>query len=225
MMATRIVSMNLGNTNCFVLQDKGTILIDAGGPKQAKKFKKELDKASIKPEDIKLMLITHGHFDHIGSAQEIKEMTGAKIAMHEADKANLEKGEVQFPPGVTGWGRFIMSILNRLKSMIEFPPSSVDIVLKDEEISLDEYGIPGRVIPTPGHSAGSVTVLLDTGEAFVGDMAMNGLPMRFGPGLPIFAVDLPKLKESWKALLDKGAKTIYLSHGKPISADVIRKEL
>ena len=224
-MATRIVSMNLGNTNCFVLQEKGTILIDTGGPKQAAKFKRELDKASIKPEEIKLILITHGHFDHIGSAQEIRSMTGAKIAMHEADKENLEKGQVQFPPGVTGWGRFLMSILNRLKSMIRFPSSPVDIVLKDEEISLEEYGIPGRVIPTPGHSVGSVTVLLDTGEAFVGDMAMNGLPMRLGPGLPIFAVDLPRLKESWKTLLERGAKTIYLSHGKPISADVIRKGL
>lgn len=224
-MATRIVSMNLGNTNCFVLQDKGTILIDAGGPKQAAKFKKELDQASIKPEDIKLVLITHGHFDHIGSADEIKAMTGAKIAMHELDKENLEKGQVQFPPGVTGWGRFLIGVLGLLKSMISFPSSSVDIVLTDEEISLEEYGILGRVIPTPGHSAGSVTVLLDTGEAFVGDMAMNGLPMRLGPGLPAFAVDLPRLKESWKSLLDRGVKAIYQSHGKPVSVEDMRKAL
>jgi len=224
-MAARIVSMNLGNTNCFVLQDKGTILIDAGGPKQAGKFKKELEKASIKPEEVKLLLITHGHFDHIGSAREIQSMTGAKIAMHERDKKSLEKGEVRFPPGVTGWGRFIMSILGLLKSMIRFPSAPVDIVLRDQEMSLEAYGIPGRVIPTPGHSAGSVTVLLDTGEAFVGDMSMSGFPMRLGPGLPIFAEDLAKLRESWQSLLDRGAKTIYMSHGKPTSAEVIREKL
>jgi glyoxylase-like metal-dependent hydrolase (beta-lactamase superfamily II) len=217
--------MDLGNTNCFVLQDKGTILIDAGGPKQAKKFKQELDKASINPEDIKLILITHGHFDHIGSADEIKTMTGAKLAMHEADKENLEKGQARIPPGVTGWGKVLHAILSLFESMIKFPPSTVDIVLGGDEMSLEEYGIPGKVIPTPGHSAGSVTVLLDTGEAFVGDMCMNGLPMRLGPGLPAFAVDLPGLKESWKALLDRGVKTIYQSHGKPVSVEDMRKAL
>jgi len=81
------------------------------------------------------------------------------------------------------------------------------------------------VFPTPGHSAGSVTVLLDTGEAFVGDMAMNGLPLRLGPGLPAFAVDLPGLKESWKSLLDRGVKTIYQSHGKPVSVEDMRKAI
>jgi glyoxylase-like metal-dependent hydrolase (beta-lactamase superfamily II) len=101
----------------------------------------------------------------------------------------------------------------------------VDIVLGAEEMSLEEYGIPGKVIPTPGHSAGSVTVLLDTGEAFVGDMCMNGPPMRLGPGLPAFAVDLPGLKQTWKSLLDRGVKTIYQSHGKPVSVEDMRKAI
>ena len=54
---------------------------------------------------------------------------------------------------------------------------------------------------------------------------MNGLPMRLGPGLPAFAVDLPRLKESWKSLLDRGVKTIYQSHGKPVSVEDMRKAL
>ena len=72
---------------------------------------------------------------------------------------------------------------------------------------------------------GSVSVLLETGDAFVGDLAMNGLPMRIGPGLPIFAEDLQKVKESWQLLLDRGAKTVYPAHGKPFSADAIRRIL
>ena len=52
---------------------------------------------------------------------------------------------------------------------------------------------------------------------------MNVLPLRLGPGLPIFAEDLQKVKESWKLLLDMGAKMIYPAPGNPFSAEIIRK--
>ena len=52
---------------------------------------------------------------------------------------------------------------------------------------------------------------------------MSGFPLRIGPGLPIFAEDLQKVKESWNLLLDKGAKMIYPAHGNPFSAKIIRK--
>jgi len=97
--------------------------------------------------------------------------------------------------------------------------------LGDEGLALDVYGIPGKVIYTPGHSPGSVSVLLETGDVFVGDMAMNKFPLRFGPGMPIFAEDMAKLEKSWKLLLDAGAKTIYPAHGESFSVDVIRKAL
>ena len=92
-------------------------------------------------------------------------------------------------------------------------------------LSLFEYGIQGKIINTPGHSSGSVSVLLETGDVFVGDLAMNKFPLRLSPGLPIFAEDLSKLKESWRLLLDQGAKTVYPAHGEPFSADIIRKAL
>jgi hypothetical protein len=72
----------------------------------------------------------------------------------------------------------------------------VDIVAGDEEISLVEYGIPGKVIHTPGYSLGSVSVLLENGEAFVGDLAMNMVPLRLKPGLPIFGDSLSIVKNS-----------------------------
>jgi glyoxylase-like metal-dependent hydrolase (beta-lactamase superfamily II) len=65
-------------------------------------------------------------------------------------------------------------------------------------------------------------VLLETGEAFEGDLAMSQPPLRFSPGLPIFAEDLEKVKQSWRLLLDLGAKTIYPAHGKPFAADILR---
>ena len=108
---------------------------------------------------------------------------------------------------------------------VHIPAADVDVVLGDEEFSLAEYEIPGKIIHTPGHSMGSVSVLLETGDAFVGDLAMNKFPLRFNLGLPIFTEDLRKVRESWKLLLDQGAETIYPAHGKPFSAEIIRKAL
>jgi glyoxylase-like metal-dependent hydrolase (beta-lactamase superfamily II) len=64
---------------------------------------------------------------------------------------------------------------------------------------------------------------LESGEAIVGDMAMNKFPMRLSPGLPIFAENMPQLIDSWKALLEEDIKSIYPSHGGPFSPDVMRR--
>ncbi len=68
-----------------------------------------------------------------------------------------------------------------------------------------------------------MSVLLDSGQVFVGDAAMNRLPLRLTPGLPIFAVDQVLLKQSWRLLLEEGAREIYPAHGKPFSADILRE--
>ena len=224
-MSLSIHPIKLGVACCYVIRAEGTILIDGGAPKQARNLIKGIETLSIKPQEIQLIVITHGHWDHIGSAKEIKEITGAKIALHRKEKDWLEKSLKPLPPAVTTWGHIFAKIMAIFVPLVHVPATEVDLVLGDEELSLADYGIPGRIIPTPGHSMGSVSVLLETGDAFVGDLAMNGLPMRIGPGLPIFAEDLQKVKRSWQLLLDKGATTVYPAHGKPFPADAIRKAL
>lgn len=224
-MGVNIYPVALGFDHAYILQGQGTIMIDGGSPKQAKAFTKSLESLSIKPEEIQLIVLTHGHWDHIGSVKEIKEITGAKIAIHHREKEWLEKSLKPMPPGVTMWGRIFGRIIKVFLPLIHIPAADVDVVLGDEEVSLSEYGIQGKVVYTPGHSLGSVSVLLETGEAFVGDMAMSKFPLRLSPGLPIFAEDYEQLKQSWKLLLDQGAKTIYPSHGEPFLADIIRGAL
>ena len=73
-------------------------MIDAGGPRQAARFRKALEALTIDPRTIRLIVITHGHWDHIGSAKDIQEMTGAKIAMHDQEKDWLEKSMKPLPP-------------------------------------------------------------------------------------------------------------------------------
>jgi glyoxylase-like metal-dependent hydrolase (beta-lactamase superfamily II) len=224
-MGVSIYPIQLGIDCCYLIQDKEIIMIDGGAPGKIKAFIKGIGKLSIKPEQIKLVVITHGHWDHIASVKGIKEKTGAKIAIHKKEKEWLEKGLKFLPPGVNLWGRFLDKAVTMCLPLIDVPAAQSDIVIGNKGLPLVEYGISGRIIHTPGHSSGSVSVLLDTGDVFVGDMAMNKFPLTLRPGFPIFAEDFNKLKKSWRMLLDQGAKTIYPSHGKPFSADVIKKKL
>jgi len=226
-MSSQIFTIKIGINRCYLVKDKGAILIDAGGPNRIGAFQKSFERLPIHPDEIGLILLTHGDFDHVGSAKDLKALTGAKIAIHELDRLNFERSLFNFPQGVSSWGRLLRSILNPiLKKVIpSIPAEKADIVLDENEYSLIDFGIPGKIVYTPGHTQGSVSVLLETGEAFVGCLAHNNLPFRFRPGLPIFAEDIEKVKESWKSLIQQGAKTIYPAHGNPFSVDIIKKAL
>jgi hydroxyacylglutathione hydrolase len=217
--------INAGISSCYLIRDKGIVLVDAGVPGRIKKFNKKLKEFSIEPEDVKAIIITHCHWDHVGCLKELRELTGAKVLVHQNEKDQLEKGELKIPPGVTRWGRFMGFLLKGMGRKISTAPNKVDVVIGDEGLSLEEYGIPGEIIFTPGHSLGSISVVLDSGEAFVGDSAMNKFPLTTRPNLPIFAEDQAALKESWKKIIDKGAKTIYPGHGKPFPIEKMIKKI
>jgi len=224
-MSLAIHPIKLGFDHCYVIRDAGCIMVDGGSPGQARAFRQAVARLPLKPEEIKLVVLTHGHWDHIGSAKAIKELTGARLALHRQEKDWLERSLRPLPPGVTTWGRIFVKIMALFMPLVHIPATQVELILGDEALSLAEYGIPGKIMATPGHSRGSVSVLLETGDAFVGDMAMGEFPMRLSPGLPIFAEDVQQLRQSWQSLLDAGAKTIYPAHGTPFPADIMRQAL
>jgi hydroxyacylglutathione hydrolase len=223
-MTVQIHTIPLGMVNCYLLKGEKYVLIDAGIPGLKKPFFQGLKDTGVQLEQIELVVITHGHMDHIGLAKVVKELTGAKLAIHEREVDWLENGKSPLPPGATPFGKILMS-LGGFMPPITVEPTVADIVITDDGLSLETYGLPGKVVYTPGHTMGSVTVLLASGEAFVGDLAMSARFMRATPGLPIFAEDLDLVVHSWEELLDLGAKTIYPAHGKPFPADVFRKKL
>jgi glyoxylase-like metal-dependent hydrolase (beta-lactamase superfamily II) len=220
-MSIRIHSVPLGMDHCYLIQDKGTIMIDGGFPGTARAFMKALVNLSLKSSDIGLVIITHGHFDHIGLASYIRALTGARLAMHRTDKEQLEKDAMTWPLGVTTWGKISRWLFKPMMSLLRFDIPEIDVLLGDEGLSLERYGISGRIIHTPGHSPGSVSVLLNTGDAFVGCMAQNSLPFCLRPKLPIYAQDIEKVKESWRVLIAEGARTIYPGHGQSFSIEAI----
>ncbi len=222
-MKTEIISFNLGVTTCHLLIGKDIVMIDAGMPGKLKLFKKILSEHKIDPSRIKLIVLTHSHFDHCGTAKEIRELTGAKIALHESERECVESTKVLIPRGVNLKGKITLPLVFTFK--IPFPKFSPDIILGYDPYPLSEYGIDGRIIHTPGHTVGSMSVLLDTGEAFVGCMAHDGFPFRFSPGLPIYAQDIEAIKANWRILIDKGITHVYPGHGRAFPVSVMKKIL
>ena len=224
-MDIKIFPIPMNIDTIYAVRGEGVILIDGGDPHKLQNLKRGLEEASIKPEDVQLIILTHGHWDHIGSTKDIQALTRAKILLHQKDMRFLDEIHPSQPPGFTLWGKIIIELLKLYTSSMHIPTFNVDIVAGDDEISLAEYGIPGKVVYTPGHSWGSVSVLLDGGQVFVGDLAMNMFPMRLTPGLPIFGDDIRIVKQSWQKLLDMGAKVVYPAHGRHFPAEKMKKIL
>ena len=225
-MALQIISFESSINTCYIIKDKGAVLFDGAPFKDPSSFSSILEEHGMKPEEIQLIILSHGDFDHVGGAKQLKDMTGAKIAIHENDRENLEKGLFHWPEGVTAWGklsRFMFKPIMMKKG--SFPPVNADIVLDDNGLSLEDYGIAGKIMYTPGHTYGSVSVVLDSGDAFIGCLAHNRVPFVMKPSLPIYAKDIDQLKASWKVVIDQGAKNIYPGHGKPFPVEKILKYL
>ena len=224
-METQIHRLRLGHTNCYLIKEEGVILIDGGEPNKINRFVEKINEISIEPKEISLILVTHCHWDHIGSLSEIKDLAGCRVAANRHEKDWAEQALVVIPPAIGVWGKLLYIFFKFYKPFIKFRKTVVDVVLEDKEFSLKPFGINGKVLYTPGHTYGSMSVLLDTGDAFIGDLAMNAFPMRTGLGVPRFAEDINAIKESWRLVLEKGAKQIYPSHGRPFKAEELLKQV
>ncbi|MBN2118909.1 MAG: MBL fold metallo-hydrolase [Anaerolineales bacterium] len=214
----------VGICNCYLLRGERTVLIDAGAQGGINAFKRGLQKLNVSPKEISLILLTHGHWDHIGSLHPIQQVTGAPVAIHYRDQPWVENGNPAFPRGVTPYGKAMIWLADRLIHP-KLPHVKVDHVIDDNGMSLAEYGIPGKVFYTPGHSMGHVSIVLDSGEAFVGDMAMNDWYLRLTPGLPVLADDINMVVASWKKILPAGIKRVYPAHGPDFPVEIMQQEI
>jgi hydroxyacylglutathione hydrolase len=224
-METKIFPIKLGLNSCYLIRGKDIVMVDGGMPNKLKMFKMKLSKLGIQASEIKLIVLTHSHFDHSGSAREIRDLTGAKIAIHESERTYVENGGMIIPKGVNTYGKLTKPLLFSIFKKISFPKFKPDILITDEPYSLSMYGIDGNIMHTPGHTIGSISVILNSGEAFVGCMAHDGFPFRLRPGLPIYAQDIAAIKKCWEILIDRGVKMVYPGHGKPFPVEEIKKSL
>ncbi len=217
-----LLCLRLGITNCYLIKGcRGYILVDAGSLRKEQLFQSLLAEVGISPEDIKLIVITHAHYDHIGSLAGIKQMCGCPVLAHPVEARIMREGKIAIPPGTNVLGSAVSCLAKRAQSLLTFQPVDSEINI-DKEYNLEEFGVCGKIIPTPGHTIGSLSVLLDNGNAYVGDLAFNwnGLSI-----YPTFAEMPAEIFSSWGLILHEGAENIFPAHGRPFSINRIKQNL
>lgn len=224
-------SVNLGITTCYMLNARdGYLLIDTGYEKDYPKFRRALAKLGIGVGEIHWLLLTHHHDDHAGFAARLVEETGCRLIVHTDAVKPLARGEsLETMEPLNGCIRAVFGLFSIFHGGFRYPPLPVGagdgrtvIIEADREIP-DETGIGGRIITTPGHSGDSIAVILDGGEAFVGDAAMNFLNFCRIRYRPIYVEDRQAVFRSWEKILDNGARMIYPAHGRPFpSGELVR---
>ena len=224
-MSQTVVQLNADRvTHVFLIQGtEGAVLVDTGSPGAADTILEQMRGRGIAPQDLRLILITHGHTDHFGSAAALRERTGAPVAVHHLDAEALRQG-VHQPDSLKPTGPLwaLMMRLSALRTL--FVPDRVSALEPDiafeAPFRLDPYGVAGQAIHTPGHTPGAVSVVLEDGAAIVGDMVMGqlmGLLPRAGG--PIVAWDLEQNRESVRKLQALSPRIIYTGHGGPFRAE------
>jgi glyoxylase-like metal-dependent hydrolase (beta-lactamase superfamily II) len=214
-----VIQLRLGRANAFIVRSQRPIVVDSGYPGSAPAIIDKLKENGIDPKSVSLILITHGHADHFGSAADLKKQTGAPVAVHKLDAETLIKGEDPPLEPTGALGHFFLSLMSK-KGPAKAPPVKPDIIIEND-MDLSKFGVEGRVMHTPGHTAGSLAVLLSGGKIIVGDTIMRGIIRSWQPNYPLFADNMFQLKESIKLILRQKPSKIFSGHGGPFNPKTV----
>lgn len=216
-----IIPISLGMVSVFIVRGEKTILIDTGYKGSEEKILNRMNEEGIDPDELSLILLTHGHNDHYGSADLIRKKTGAPIAIHKFDADNIRNccnGEL-YPTGRLGK---VVSLFMGSDDKSKGKGFEPDIVIEDG-LDLEEYGVKGKVISTPGHTQGSISIVLDSREIIIGDLMMAFFQKK-KPGYPVWAQDISIVKNSIEEVMKMSPKIIYASHGGPFTPEAVLKK-
>jgi glyoxylase-like metal-dependent hydrolase (beta-lactamase superfamily II) len=215
----RIIGMTFVNAFLIKVTD-GFILIDTGLAMHWDRLNKELETAGCLPGNLKLVIITHGDFDHTGNCFKLREKYHCKIAMHEKDLPMVENGMRPKRKVKSFIAKVLMTLRKIMRKKFTFEFFKPDLFLTDGQ-RLTEYGLDASVIHLPGHTKGSIGILTDDGILFAGDLFTN----RAKPDTATYIENSDELKNSLSRLKTMNITTVYPGHGDPFPMDKIRHKL
>lgn len=195
-----IYELHYSNTNTYLIKSgKKSLIFDTGWAGSFDAFCRTIGKLDHSVKDIDYILISHYHPDHMGIAQQIAN-EGAVILVADVQKDFIHSADVIFA---------------KEKNRAYIPIDDEKIKIFSTENSrefLSKIGLNGEVIYTPGHSTDSISLLLDDGSLFVGDLN------------PLYELEAHKdteIEESWNKLLSYSPKTVYYGHAKTAVLDTV----
>jgi glyoxylase-like metal-dependent hydrolase (beta-lactamase superfamily II) len=215
----RVTTLFTGVANTHLItNERGVYIIDAGMPLQARRIVNTIRRLGRAPNEVRLILITHGHIDHAGSAVALKRLTGAPIAMHRGDVRLTTTPSLKIPPGRNSTTDVVARLMRAFGWVIPLETFMPDILLDDGQ-SLREFGLDARVIHTPGHTAGSASFVCDNGTLFLGDSILRLVRVSF----PLFWEDAGAAYASALRIHSLKPRVCYSGHGNPFSFDELEK--
>ena len=215
-----ILPFNIVNAH-LIRSDAGCVLVDAGVPGSERKIERVLARQGLGLRDIKLIIVTHAHTDHAGSAARLRALSGAPILAHrdDADFYSRKAPMTYCPTSLVG--RLFLKTPLPHAPYEGFEP---DILMRDADcLQLRDFGLDGVVRHTAGHTPGSIAVELASQDALVGDLVASGILIggiaRTGHAIRPPFEDAPQMvARALEALVQRGAKRFHMGHGGPLAA-------
>lgn len=197
-----------GTDNCYIVAEGNkAILIDTASKAKLDMVISECDKY-----DMKLIVLTHVHFDHAENAAELSRRYNVPVAIHKDDEELFENYDKQplKPYGLVGRVVLGLSLKVLKNTKVERPENLIYVADGDD---LSSYGINAKIIELPGHTCGSIGIDVEEKHLFVGDELDNWIT----PGVGHLYYDPEAIRKSAEKLRKLGDRTVYYGHGKPTS--------
>jgi len=208
-----VEGLRLGRVYVIVGSD-GLSLIDTSVPNALPQIEKELQKIGHRLTEIKRILITHAHFDHIGSLTALKEATGAQVYAHQRYESAVIRGEKPVLRAPRSQRRGLSRLAAFLFKPQDVAPAQVDCELKEGD-RVDAV-LPGlEVIDTPGHTPGHCGFWQAEQRLFFGGDVMMRIPFNLNLPTVGFTPDMDEAKRSIHKVAEMDVATLCLGHGKP----------
>jgi len=164
----KIIRILSGRSNVFLVSNgEQNILVDTSPKYMWNTLEKRLNRLNV--DHIDYLILTHTHTDHAENAHRIRDKYKTSIIVHSSEAAYLISGDNYIPQGTNFFTRAIVNILlKRFAVKFRNEPCQYDLLV-DSIFDLNDFGFNAYIMPTPGHTPGSMSVIIDDEVALVGD--------------------------------------------------------